>query len=77
MTNVSHALMPQVNISIEDQELVIKGQPKLAVKENETAWSFCSYFIYSAQIILTENTECKKVKAELKSVLYIVVPKHT
>lgn len=63
-----------VKVSLEDDVLVIKGERKK--EEKEDSWSARSYSGYNTRLVLPENCETDKIKAELKNgVLNITIPK--
>jgi len=65
----------EVKVSVEDGDLVIKGEHK-AEGQNEDSWSSRSYGSYNTRMTLPENAKVDEIKAELKNgVLHVVVPK--
>uniref|UniRef100_A0A803L2C7 SHSP domain-containing protein n=1 Tax=Chenopodium quinoa TaxID=63459 RepID=A0A803L2C7_CHEQI len=64
-----------VNVSVEDNMLVIKGERKKE-EGGDDAWSKRSYSSYDTRLQLPDNCELDKIKAELKNgVLNISIPK--
>lgn len=64
-----------MKVSIEDGDLVIKGEHK-AEDQKEDSWSSRSYGSYLTRMTLPDNAKVEEVKAELKNgVLHVVVPK--
>lgn len=64
-----------VKVSVEDSVLVIKGGHKKEEKESDS-WTARSYSSYDTRLVLPENCELDKLKAELKNgVLNITIPK--
>ncbi|XP_024380927.1 small heat shock protein, chloroplastic [Physcomitrium patens] len=65
----------EVKVSVEDGDLVIKGEHN-AEEQKEENWSSRSYGSYNTRMALPENALFENIKAELKNgVLYVVVPK--
>lgn len=65
----------EVKVSIEDGDLVIKGEHK-AEDQKEDSWSSRSYGSYHTRMTLPDNAKVEEVKAELKNgVLHVAVPK--
>lgn len=64
-----------VKVCVEDDVLVINGGHKREAKANDS-WSARSYSSYNTRLLLPENCETDKIKAELKNgVLNITIPK--
>lgn len=65
----------EVKVTVEDGQLVIKGEQK-AEDKSDDGWSSHSYENYSTRLTLPENVQLEELKAELKNgVLRIVMPK--
>ncbi|XP_020228510.1 small heat shock protein, chloroplastic [Cajanus cajan] len=67
-----------VKVSVEDDVLVIRGGHKSEQEQGggDDSWSSRSYSSYDTRLMLPDNCEKDKVKAELKNgVLYITIPK--
>nr|ABX60218.1 heat shock protein [Ammopiptanthus mongolicus] len=64
-----------VKVSVEDDVLVIKGDHKKE-QGGDDSWSSKTYSSYDTRLMIPDNCEKDKVKAELKNgVLYITIPK--
>ncbi|OIV96938.1 hypothetical protein TanjilG_00520 [Lupinus angustifolius] len=64
-----------VKVSVEDNVLVIKGGHKNEQGGGDS-WSSKTYSSYDTRLVIPDNCEKDKVKAELKNgVLYITIPK--
>ncbi|XP_051142472.1 small heat shock protein, chloroplastic [Andrographis paniculata] len=64
-----------VKVSVEDEELVIKGEKK-AEQGKDDGWQSSSHSVYSTRLRLPNGCEKDKVKAEMKNgVLNISIPK--
>lgn len=64
-----------VKVCVEDDVLVINGGNKREEGENDS-WSARSYSSYNTRLLLPENCETEKIRAELKNgVLNITIPK--
>ncbi|KAL6005737.1 Small heat shock protein, chloroplastic [Asimina triloba] len=65
-----------VKVSVEDDFLVIQGEHKAEKKGEDEEWSSRNYSSYNTRLLLPDNCEIEKIKAELKNgVLYVSVPK--
>ncbi|XP_057863454.1 small heat shock protein, chloroplastic [Cryptomeria japonica] len=63
-----------VKVSIQDDLLVIKAEKQS--KEEDDSWSARGYSSYNTRLLLPDNCETDKIKAELKNgVLNITIPK--
>ncbi|KAG6546570.1 hypothetical protein Mapa_012119 [Marchantia paleacea] len=66
----------EVKVYIEDDCLVIKGEHNAERKSEEDQWSSRSHGSYSSRIMLPDNADPEKIKAEMKNgVLNVTVPK--
>lgn len=65
-----------VKVSMEDDTLVIKGEQRKEQEGGEDSWSSRSYSSYNTRLLLPDNCDKDKIKAELKNgVLLISIPK--
>lgn len=65
----------EVKVYIEDDCLIIKGEHNVE-KSEEGQWSSRSHGSYSSRIVLPDNANPEKIKAEMKNgVLNVTVPK--
>ncbi|KAK8340898.1 hypothetical protein V6Z11_A08G131200 [Gossypium hirsutum] len=65
-----------VNVSVEDDILVIKGEHKKEQEGEDDSWTNRSYSSYDTRLQLPDNCEKDKIKAELKNgILFISIPK--
>lgn len=68
-----------VKVSMEDDTLVIKGEQRKEQERQEggeDSWSSRSYSSYNTRLLLPDNCDKDKIKAELKNgVLLISIPK--
>lgn len=65
-----------VKVYVEEKMLVIKAEKTAKENEDEGEWSSKSYGKYSFRILLPENIQFEKIKAEVRDgVLYVTIPK--
>ncbi|XP_077252664.1 small heat shock protein, chloroplastic-like [Tasmannia lanceolata] len=67
-----------VKVWVEEKMLVVKAEklPKKKPEGEVEEWSSKSYGRYSSRIVLPDNIEIEKIKAEVRDgVLYITIPK--
>lgn len=65
----------EVKVTVEDGQLVIKGEQNAEDKSND-GWSSRSYENYNTRLTLPEHVQLNEVKAELKNgVLRVLIPK--
>ncbi|XP_027336445.1 small heat shock protein, chloroplastic-like [Abrus precatorius] len=68
-----------VKVWVEEKMLLVKAEKKSNdEQQQEEEWSSKSYGRYSSRIVLPDNVQFEKIKAEVKDgVLYITIPKAT
>jgi HSP20 family protein len=66
----------EVKVTVEDGDLIIKGEHNAEGKEDEHGWSSRSYGSYHTRLTLPDHVKHDAVKAELKNgVLHVEMPK--
>jgi len=67
-----------LQITIEDHRMILRGEKKSEKKENgrKDRWSECFYGAFSRTLALPKTVDTKKIKARLKNgILEITLPK--
>lgn len=76
LTNIFNTFVIQVKVTVEDGDLVIKGEHNAEGKEDEHGWSSRSYGSYHTRLTLPDHVKHDGVKAEFKNgVLHVEMPK--